>query len=193
MRSKFLAAATAVAMTTGVGSAFAADLYKIDQGHTYVGFEVSHFGYSDMVGFFGESDGEFMFDGSSVEGASVTLTVNTASVNTRHQARDDHLRSPDFFNAQEFPEMTFKSTAIESTGERTAKVTGDLTLLGVTQPVTLDVTFNNAMPFPMDPSVYIAGFSARGTLDRTQFGMKYAEGAIGSEVELVIEVEGIKQ
>ncbi len=191
--SKLFVGLIALGMTAGIASADAADQYNLDAGHTYVGFEVAHFGYSKMIGNFNDFSGGFTFDGSSTDGASVDITVQTASVNTRHEARDNHLRSPDFFNAQEFPEMSFKSTSFESTGERTAKMTGDLTLLGVTNAVTLDVTFNEASPFAFDPNVFIAGFSARGTLDRTEWGMQYGVGGIGSEITLVIEAEGHKQ
>ncbi len=88
--------------------------------------------------------------------------------------------------------MTFASTGVEVTGENTGKLTGDLTLLGVTKPVTLDVTFNQAGPHPFDPSKIVAGFSASGEINRSDFGMAYAPPAIGETVELTIEIEARK-
>ncbi len=186
-------AAAAFAVMPLLGAAQAADSYKIDPMHTNVLFVVDHLGFSNMIGQFQDFEGSFTFDGKSVEGAAVKIVIKTASVDTDHEARDKHLKSPDFFNAQEFPKMTFVSTGFESTGEKTAKMTGDLTLLGVTKPVTLDVTFNKADKFPMDPNVFIAGFSAKGTINRIDYGMKYAAGAIGDNVTLWIEAEGHKQ
>ncbi len=186
-------AAAAFAVMPLLGAAQAADRYKIDPMHTNILFVVDHLGFSNMIGQFQDFEGSFDFDGKSVEGAAVKIVVKTASVDTDHEARDKHLKSPDFFNAQEFPEMTFVSTGFESTGEKTAKMTGDLTLAGVTKPITLDVTFNKADKFPMDPNVFIAGFSAKGTLNRLDYGVKYAAGAISDNVMLWIEAEGHKQ
>lgn len=183
----------ALAAVSALGTATAADNYKIDPVHTNILFIVDHLGFANMIGQFQSFEGEFTFDGKSVDGAAVKLTVKTDSIDTDHEARDKHLKSPDFFNVQEFPEMTFVSTKFESTGEKTAKMTGDLTLAGVTKPVTLDVTFNKADKFPMDPNVFIAGFSAKGTLNRLDYGVKYAAGAIGDNVTLWIEAEGHKQ
>lgn len=174
-------------------SASAADRYVIDRDHTNIAFLIDHLGYSQMLGQFQDFDGEFTFDGSSTNEAAVHLTIDAASIDTDLKSRDNDLRSPSFFSVQEFPEITFTSTSIEPTGEKTAKLTGDLTMLGVTRPLTLDVTFNRAAPWPYDPNRYVAGFSARGTLNRSDFGMKYELPAIGDEVQLIIEVEGIRQ
>ena len=187
------AALAALAALPLVGAAEAADTYKLDPEHTNILFATDHLGFSKLIGQFQQFDGSFTFDGSSVAGVTVEVVVKTASIDTDHEARDKHLSSPDFFNVQEFPEMTFKSTGVESTGDKAAKLTGDLTLLGVTKPITLEVTFNKADASPMDPNVFIAGFSATGTLKRSDFGMQYGQGAIGDEVMLRIEVEGHKQ
>lgn len=184
----------AVMLATAVDGARAAETFKVDRDHTNIVFIVNHLGYSRMIGQFQEFDGQFAFDEQAVENSSVELTIKTASVDTDHQARDDHLRSPDFFNAAEFPEMTFKSTKIEKTGDKTGKITGDLTLLGVTKPVTLDVTFNQKAPHPLPQynGVLVAGFSATTKLLRSDFGMKTFVPAIGDEIEIIIEVEGQK-
>jgi polyisoprenoid-binding protein YceI len=187
------AALTALAALPLAGAAEAADTYKLDPVHSNIIFATDHMGFAKMVGQFQEFEGSFTFDGNSVEGVTVEVAVKTASIDTDHEARDKHLSSPDFFNVQEFPEMTFKSTGVEPTGDKAAKLTGDLTLLGVTKPITLEVTFNKADANPMDPNVFIAGFSAKGTLKRSDFGMQYGQGAIGDEVMLWIEAEGLKQ
>lgn len=104
-------------------------------------------------------------------------------------------RSPGFFNATEFPTMSFASSKVEKTGERSARMTGNMTLLGVTKPVTLDVTFNKKAehPLPQYNKILTAGFSMRGKLKRSEFGMKYALGGLGNEIELIIEAEGHKK
>lgn len=171
----------------------AAESYVIDSTHAHAGFRVSHFGYSTTLGQFRDISGTLEFDQTNPATGSVEVTIQTASVDTANDARDEHLRKADFFNVEEFPTMTFKSTNIELTGEKTAKITGDLTLLGVTKPVTLDATFNQAAPHPMDNTRYVAGFSATGSLKRTDFGMAYAAPAISDDIALIIEVEALRQ
>jgi polyisoprenoid-binding protein YceI len=165
--------------------------FAIDTTHSNIVFLVNHLGYSRMVGQFQDWSGSFTFDEAKPEASSVKLAIKTESVDTDLQKRDDHLRSADFFNAVEFPEMTFASTGIEVTGENTGKLTGDLTLLGVTKPVTLDVTFNKAATNPW--GTFAAGFSATGSLKRSDFGMTTMLGGLGDEIALIIEVEGLQQ
>lgn len=170
-----------------------AERYVIDPEHSNIVFLIDHLGFARMIGQFQSFAGEFVLDPAEVESSQVNVTIETASVDTDHEARDEHLRSPDFFNAVEFPEMTFKSREVERSGERTGKLIGDLTLLGATKRVTLHVTFNKAGPHPLDESAYVAGFSARGTIRRSDFGMKYGLPLVGDEVELMIEIEGRRQ
>lgn len=193
------------ALTTGVVSFFlllclgfpaqAADRFKIDPAHTNVVFSVTHFDYARMIGQFQEFEGEFTYDENSLADTELTVTIQTASVDTDHQKRDEHLRSPDFFNALEFPEMKFVSTKVQPTGEDSAKVVGDLTLLGVTKPVTLDVTINKVAPHPVPTydGVLTAGISARGSLKRSEFGMTKFIPAIGDEIQIWIEAEAYRQ
>lgn len=176
----------------GAVPARAAETYKIDPAHTNLVFVIDHQGYSKMIGHFRDFDGTILFDKDDVAKSSVSIAIKTASVDTHYEDRDADLRSSNFFNAVEFPEMTFKSTTIEKTGDNTAKITGDFTLLGVTEPLTLEVTFNREGPDEFSDD-YKAGFSARGSLKRSDFGMTYAIPAIGDEVELMIEVEAIRQ
>ncbi|PWC78595.1 YceI family protein [Azospirillum sp. TSH64] len=193
MKKTLFAAALFVATATGaVSTAFAAPVsYKIDPAHTAVAFIVNHVGFSNVIGRFNTVGGEVSFDKDAVEKSTVTVTIDTTSVDTNHAKRDEHLRSPDFFNAKEFPKMTFKSTKIEKTGDKTGKLHGDLTMLGVTKPVVLDVTFNKDGVSPAS-KLETAGFSARGTVKRTEFGMKYGAPAIGDDIQLLIEVEAVK-
>ena len=170
------------------GPAAAAE-YEIDPGHTQANFKVNHMGYSTIWGRFNEESGVIIFDPEDVEASSVNIVIQTASVDTNHHDRDEHLRSPDFFNAAEFPEMTFTSTGVTKTGDNTGTMTGDLTLLGVTKPVTLDVVFNGSGPYPWDDTIEIVGFSATTTIDRADFGMTYGA-EDGDIIEIHIEAEG---
>ncbi len=186
----------AAAVTAGIsGPALAADTFQIDPAHTNVVFLVNHLGYSNMVGDFDDISGTFVFDQDNVANSSVEIVIQAASIDTDHDARDEDLRSPDFLNVEEFPEITFVSTAVEQTGDNTGRITGDLTLLGETRPVTLDVTFNAIAPHPIPfyNGVLVAGFSARGQVNRIDHGMTYGQGGIGDVLDLIIEVEGHKK
>lgn len=168
-----------------------ADSYTFDKVHTQIMFSVSHLGFSFSTGSFTGFDGGFTFDEAKPENSSVQVTIDTNSI-TLHDAKwEEHLKSEDFFNTAAHPLMTFKSTKVEKTGDKTGRVTGDLTLLGVTKPVTLDVIFNKAAVHPYSKQ-YVAGFSASGTLNRSDFGMVYGLPGIGDEVNITIEVEGIR-
>lgn len=193
MKKTLFAAALFVATAAGsFAPAFAAPVsYKIDPAHTAVAFIVNHVGFSNVIGRFNTVGGDVTFDKDAVEKSVVNVTIDTTSVDTNHAKRDEHLRSPDFFNAKEFPKMTFKSSKIEKTGDKTGKLHGDLTMLGVTKPVVLDVTFNKDGVSPAS-KLETAGFSARGTVKRTEFGMKYGAPAIGDDIQLLIEVEAVK-
>lgn len=166
--------------------------YVFDPAHTNILFFVSHLGFSRMQGEFHEFDGAFVFDRSDPARSSVEVTIWTASVDTDHDGLNEHLRAADFFSVEEHPTMTFASNRIERTGDHTARITGDLTLLGVTKPVTLDVTFNKAGVHPVSGK-YVAGFSGRTTIKRSDFGMTYGVPGVGDEVEIMLEVEGLRQ
>jgi len=166
--------------------------YEIDPGHTALYFQVNHVGYSNLFGRFNSMTGSVVFDPDDPTSGSLELTIDADSVDTNHQARDDHLRSPDFFNTGEFPEITFTSTVIEVTGENTGTVTGDFTLLGVTNPVTMDVTFNQLAPYPFVEGQTRVGFSATGILNRADFGMTFGSGGIGDDITLHVEVEAFR-
>ncbi|MDD9899735.1 MAG: YceI family protein [Alphaproteobacteria bacterium] len=190
---KLIALATVAILSFASTQAQAAvEEYDFDKKHTQVFFKVSHLGFSISHGRFNEVDGGFSFDLDHPEKSSVNVTIKTDSLDMGQDGWDEHLKGEDFFKVEAFPEMTFKSTAVEVTGEKTAKVTGDLTLLGVTKPVTLDVTYNKAGIHPFGGK-YVAGFSATGMLKRSDFGMTYGLPNIGDDVHMMIEVEGFRK
>ena len=181
-----LAAALAAAV---VQPALAADAFTFDAGHTYIGFEIDHLGFSQTLGEFTKYDGTLKLDRANLANSSVEVTIDTNSIDTDQADFDEHLRSADFFNVAVHPTMTFKSTKVEAVDADTLKVTGDFTMLGQTRPVVLDVELNKIAPHPFRPTIEVAGFSATTTIDRTQWGFdKYAP-AVGAEVKIRIETE----
>lgn len=192
MKMMKLPLAAAVAFSFLGTPALTADTFKIDDTHTSIVFFVNHLGYSNTIGRFNDFAGTFDFDPDNVENSKIDFVIDATSVDTNHEPRDNHLRSPDFLNVEEFPEITFTSTSVEKTGDNTGKVTGDMTMLGTTKPVTLDVTLNQMAPNPRS-GVMIAGFSARGQVNRADFGMTFGQGGIGDVLDLYIEVEGTLQ
>lgn len=187
--------ALGVALAAGVtfsGAQAATDKYVIDKPHTQIIFIADHLGFSHSVGKFTDYAGGFIFDTVDPAKSSAEITINTASVELNDTKWNDHMKNADFFNVEKFPTMTFKSTKIEKTGEKTGKITGDLTLLGVTKPVTLDVVHNNSARHPFSGK-FVSGFSATGKIKRSDFGMNYGLPAIGDDVTLMIEVEGLRE
>ncbi len=192
MKKQLLALAICAAPLAAAASP---ESYTVDPYHTYPNFMVEHWGLSVMYGQFGKTAGKFSIDRSAKTG-SVELTIETASLTTgdndkgsRRRARDEHLRAADFFNVAEFPRMTFKSTRVVFAGELPGSVEGDLTLLGVSRPVTL--TFERFKcgqnPFNKKPR---CGGNAVGKIKRSDFGMKAAIPAVSDEIALNIEFEG---
>jgi polyisoprenoid-binding protein YceI len=169
--------------------------YRLDPDHMSISFLVSHVGFAKILGVFHTASGEIVFDEEAPALTSGTITVETGSVDTRHEARDEHLRSDDFFDSETYPEMVFTLTGSEALGERTGTITGNLLLRGQTHPITLDVTWNKSGEYPFGDRHYAVGISARGTLDRSLWGMDYgvADGLVGDEVELIIEAEFIRE
>ena len=166
--------------------------YEIDPEHFSVGFLVDHLGYGKVLGMFRNAGGAFMFDEKTAALSEVRIVIEAASVDTNHRKRDSHLKSADFLNASEFPKLEFKSATAKRTGERTFVVEGQLEMLGKTQPVTLDVTWNKSGQYEL-PGVkaYVMGVSARGSFKRSAFGMSYgiANGWVGDAVDLILEFE----
>ncbi len=201
VRSKYagtmwFAMTAALALLGSVGAAKAeTHSYVMDQEHFGVGFLVDHVGYAKVLGMFLDAEGSLNFDEATGELSDVSMTIKTGSVATNHSKRDKHLKGGDFLNAKEFPEMTFVA------GKATAKLgepfdlTGELTLLGVSQPVTLKATWNKSGNYPFGKKHYAMGVSARGSFKRSAHGMKYGvdNAWIGDDVELLIEFEAIRQ
>lgn len=162
--------------------------YTFDKGHSQILWEINHLGFSISHGGFMEFDGSLSIDEAAIENSKVSVTINTASLNSGHDGRDEHLRSKDFFNVAEFPSMEFVSTSVEKTSDTTAVMTGDLTLLGVTKPMTLDVTLVGRGKHPFADK-QVAGFSAHGTIKRSEWGMSTFVPAVSDEVSITIETE----
>ena len=169
--------------------------YTIDPDHFSVGFLVEHIGYAKILGMFLEAKGHFIFDEEAGSLSELNIVIYTRSVFTNHKKRDNHLRGPDFLNAKEFPNMTFKGTSSEQTGDRTGQVHGLLTLLGKSLPLSLDVTWNKSGIYPFGHKTHTIGISARSSFRRSTYDMNYAvgNGWVGDEVELIIELEAIRQ
>lgn len=203
-RSKIVAACAGLALVLGVATrpveAQTAE-FTIDPDHFSIGFLVDHIGYAKVLGMFREASGSFTFDEKALALSNVKIAIKSASVFSNQKERDEHLRSPDFLNAREFPEMTFVGKTAERTGERTGRIAGELTLLGKTQPITLDLRLNKAAVYPIATGGlfsrpnYVVGVSARGAFKRSAFGMSYGldQGWVGDEVEFFIEFEAIRK
>lgn len=169
--------------------------YVLDPEHLAIAFKSRHLGLSDVLGQFLEASGSFVYDEQARTVEDIRVEIQTASVFSDHEARDKHVRSGDFLDADDHPVITFVSTRAEPTGERTGKVYGDLTVRGVTRPVVLDVTLNGAGRYPFGDKHYAVGVSAETTLKRSEFGMTYAleGGVVADEVPVMLEFEAIRQ
>jgi polyisoprenoid-binding protein YceI len=167
--------------------------YVIDTegAHAFVQFRIQHLGYSWLYGRFNEFKGEFTYDKENPGSSSVEVVINTASLDSNHAERDKHLRGDDFLAVDKHPEARFNSNAYKETGEDTAELEGELTLHGVTKPVTIDVTEIGSGPDPWGG--FRRGFQGSTTLKLADFGIDYDLGPASREVELILSVEGIRQ
>jgi polyisoprenoid-binding protein YceI len=171
-------------------AAHSADSYTMDPSHTYAHFTISHLGFSTMHGRFEKSSGKITLDRAQKSG-SLNIEIETASLSTGFAKRDDHLRSPDFFNAAEFPKISYKSSAIKFNGDTPSRVEGNLTISGVTKPVTLTIDALKCGANPMNKKE-LCGADASAQIKRSDFGIKYGLPAIGDDVKLTFEVEAYK-
>jgi polyisoprenoid-binding protein YceI len=191
-------AASTIALTSACALAFNAPstaltgvpsgVYEIDASHTSVQFGISHLGFSSYQGRFNTTAGSLNFDAKTPEKSTLTVSIDAASIDTNNQKLEDELKGTKWLDATKFPNMTFTSTAIEKLSDTTGKLTGNLTLHGITKPVTLDVTFNGGgnNPFMNVPEL---GFSAKGRLKRSEFGITEYIPAVGDDVSIAIESE----
>lgn len=164
--------------------------YELDPAHSFVTFSISHLGFSFIEGRFNELEGEFVYDPQAPENSRVTMTVETASIDTNHAERDRHLRGEDFLHVAEYPVAEFETTRFEANGED-GRLLGKLTLHGETRPIEVDVTFVGAGEDPWGG--YRRGYVGTTTIKRSDFGMDYDLGPDADEMNLRFVLEGIRQ
>lgn len=188
LSSAIPAHATADKVAPAVAPASASGTYNFDASHTSASWTVEHMGYSHFSGKFPGITGTLVLDEAKPENSKVNITVNTGDVVTGVDKLNEHLKTDSFFNVAKFPTATFVSTKVEPTGKDTAKVTGNLTLLGVTKPIVLDVKLNKQGDHPMMHKKWV-GFDATTTVKRSDFGMSYGVAMVSDDVPVTIEAE----
>jgi polyisoprenoid-binding protein YceI len=191
-----IAVALAAAGFLAVAPLYAAmETYKIDAAHSSVGFAVRHF-TSKVPGRFNKIEGTITLDPKDLSKGSVNVTIDVASIDTANDDRDKHLKSPDFFDVEKHPKMTFQSMRVKPMGPNKAQIEGNLTIRGVTKPVTLEVEI---LGFGPGFGGYVGGFEARTKINRQDFGVawnKAVEGGglvLSNEVDIVINIEAGRQ
>jgi len=172
------------------GNAQATDDYTIDPIHSGVGFKISHVGLSWIQGRFNSFSGDFTLDPDSPANSSFSMSIKTDSIDTNNKGRDNHLRSPDFFNAKQFPAVSFKSTAIKPI-DGGYEVTGDLSLHGVTKSISFALKGGAKAEFPMGK--FRTGFTAEFPIKREDFGVGKPGNGLGNEVLATVSFEGVKK
>lgn len=190
---------TLLVTTLATGSLFfasaaaqAAEHYTLDASHTNIVWKADHLGFSAPSGKFTKVEGDLTLDEKHPEKSSVNVTIYPMSITTGNEKFDGHLRSADFFNVDAFAKAMFRSTSIKKTGDNTADIRGNLTLLGVTKPVTLKARLNKIAPNPYSQAM-TAGFSAKAVIKRSEFGVNYGLPGIGDDVVIDIETEFVQK
>ena len=183
--------ALASLLATGTALHAAPVTYTLDPGHTMVLFSWNHFGYSNPTADLGGVQGTLVYDPAAPTKATVDVTLPLSALDTHVPALDEHLKKPDFFDAEKYPTVTFKSTKVAAAGKDKLKVTGDLTVHGVTKPVTLDVTVNKVGDHPMLKAPAV-GFNATATIKRSDFGVGAYVPAVSDEIKISITTEGLE-
>jgi len=183
--------ALTAALLAASTAAFAAPVtYKIDPNHTDVIASWSHFGFSNPIAHFGQVDGSITYDAKNVGTSKVEVTIPLAGLNANVEKFNEHLRSADFFDAEKYPTITFKSTKVEAAGDKKLRVFGDLTIKGVTKPVVLDTTINKIGEQPMAKRA-AAGFDATTTIKRSDFGVDKFAPNVSDNVTIRITTEAV--
>ena len=174
--------------------------YELDPEHLTVAFLVDHIGYAKTLGFFKKASGSYAFDEVTGEVSDVRVVVDTSSVYTAHEKRDEHLRSDDFLDVERHPQMIFTAASATPVDGNRYRIDGELDLLGRKAPLTLEATLNKQAEYPIGGGLlrskpFVQGVSARGSFERSAFGMDYAvaNGLVADEIELIIEFEARKQ
>jgi polyisoprenoid-binding protein YceI len=168
--------------------------WVIDIDHSVARFSVRHFMIANVVGLFSKMSGVILFDPPDLARLSVEAEVGVQNLTTGHAERDEHLLSPDYFNAAKYPKILFRSTRVESVRKTHFKITGQLTMLGITNPITLEADYFGPVKSPFSGKTCI-GFSATGKINREDYGMKLEvpmEGGglvVGREVEIALDTE----
>lgn len=182
-----------LALTLGLAAqpALAADTYEVDDGHTSVLFAVQHFNAAWVYGRFNDVKGTFTWDAAKPSDISFDVSIATTSVDTDSDKRDDHLRGPDFFSSKEFPTLTFKSKTVTKKDADTYTVTGDLTLHGVTKPITVDFDYTGEGKDPWGG--YRLGLHATFTIKRSDYGITAMSDGLSDEVRITVALEGTKK
>jgi polyisoprenoid-binding protein YceI len=192
MYQRFIGSTAAAMVMFGLlGSAIrAADNYTVDPMHSSVSFKISHLGLSWVHGRFDDLSGNFAIDADNPSACSFEMSIKAQSVDTNNQKRDEHLRSPDFFNVKQFPVITFKSTAVKPTNTG-FEVTGDVTMHGVTKSVTIPMVGGRKAEFPK--GMQRTGYTTEFVLKRADFGMDKMLNAIGGDVHVAMSFEGVRK
>lgn len=181
-------AGAAGAQVTTSPAAVQAGTYKLDPAHGKITWSITHFGFSTYIGQFSNVNATLKVDPRAPAAAAVDVTIDANSLGTLNPALDTHLKSKDFLDVAAFPTATFKSTKVTPTGEKTADITGDLTLHGVTKPVVVHATFMQGGTNPIDKK-YQLGFAGAAEILRSDFGIKSYLPAISDKVTLTLEAE----
>jgi len=187
MNFKTLTLGLAVASVATFTTAKPVD-YKIDPTHTATIFTWSHFGFSTPSANFSDIQGTISVDNAKPTASSVNVTIPLSSLNTNVKALDEHLKNPDFFDAEKYPNITFKSTKVQALGQDKYKITGDLTIKDVTKPVVLDAVLNKQGEHPMT-KVQSIGFNATTSFDRSAFGVGAYIPNVGDKITVNITTE----
>lgn len=167
-----------------------APTYDIDHSHTRIFFRLDHAGFSKLVGEFKDYEGYFTFDESVPEVSSVEVALKVRSIETSSKELDGKLLGKQFFNEKEFPKITFRSAKVKVTGKNTGTLDGDLTMHGITKPVTFDVTFNKGGEFM---GTYKVGFSAKAVVKRSDFALAEYVPMVSDEVAIEVQTEGVRR
>lgn len=189
MKSVLLAAGLAFGLASA--AAAAPETYTLDPSHSQIVFSYNHLGFSTTTGMFSGFEGTIRFDAEDPAASSVEVAFPTASLITGWDERTAHFLTADFFGAEEAPEISFTSTAIEVTGEKTGKITGDLTINGITKPVVLEAEMTQMGEHPMAKAPWV-GFNATTAIVRSDFDMGQFAPFIGDEVSVSISIEAMK-
>lgn len=166
-------------------------MYKVDPVHSTVIFKISHFGVSHFIGRFNQPEGRVVLDENHPEKSLIDISVQAGMVDTANTKRDDHLKSPEFFNAEQFPLIAFKSRKVKKLSGNQYEVDGDLTLLGKTRGITVTADYLGSGKDAWGG--YRSGFHSRFTIKRSDFGMGFMVGPLGDEVEITVNLEAVRE